>query len=367
MKITRISTWAVALPADEPLADAVENPDATRPTVALELETSSGIIGIGVTFLGGPLTRTLRRAVQQLGELILGRDAADIDAIVAYLHRLAGGSGPAGIFTLALSAIEIALWDIKGKAESQPLWRLAGADGSPVPAYASGAMMRGIDTDRAVSSARRLVENGFTAMKFQLALDGGTPETEELRARLIREAVGPDIQLMCDANQRWDYETALDVGRRLEAYDLAWIEDPIAHDDQAGLARLASALKTPIAAGEYLYGLSSFRHLIAAQGLDIVMIDPFRAGGIGRWLEIARLADRHGLRAVSHLAPEIQLHLINAVPNGWTVEYMPWFNSLYEEVAWPKKGYLEMPQRPGLGVSFDRAALKRFELERETT
>lgn len=367
MKISRVSTWALALPADEPLADAPDNPGGVRPVVAVEIVTDEGLSGVGLTFLGAALTKTLRRAVQQLGELVIGDDALAIDAIEAKLRRLAGGSGPGGIFSLALAAIEIALWDIRGKALEQPLWRMAGGDGSPVPCYASGAMMRGLPRDKAVAAASRLVERGFTAMKFQLAVPGAHPDEEILRARLIREAAGPQVALMCDINQGWDFDTALAMGRRLEEFDLAWLEDPLAHDDYEALGRLARALDTPIAAGEYLYGLTPFRHIIAAGGLDVVMIDPFRAGGVGPWLRIAGLAAQNGLRVVSHLAPEIQMHLINAIPNGWTVEYMPWFNRLYQEVTWPEGGQLELPRKPGLGLTFDRDVLARCCLEQESS
>lgn len=367
MKIERISTWAIALPADEPLAQAPENPDARRPVVAVEILTEEGVVGIGVTFFGAALTLTLRRAVQQLGELLIGEDPSQIDAIIAKLNRAAGGSGPSGIFTLALSAIEIALWDIKGKTRGQPLWRMLGGDGKSVPTYASGAMMRGLPLDRALAAAGRLVQSGFTAMKFQLALPGSTPDIEIERARLIRQTVGDDIELMCDINQLWSRETALAMGGRLEDIGLAWLEDPTAHDDYTGLAQLASSLVTPIAVGEYLYGVTPFRHLIAAGGTNIVMIDPFRAGGIGAWLNIARLAEENGLRVVSHLAPEIQMHLINAVPNGWTVEYMPWFHLLYEEVVWPENGQLALPKVPGLGLVFNKEILARYCLEHEAS
>tara|TARA_R110002020_G_scaffold458434_1_gene675813 strand:+ start:4980 stop:6083 length:1104 start_codon:yes stop_codon:yes gene_type:complete len=367
VKIERVSTWAIALPADEPLAQAPENPDARRPVVAVEITTDEGVVGIGVTFFGAALTLSLRRAVQQLGELLLGDDPAQMDAIIAKLNRAAGGSGPSGIFTLALSAIEIALWDIKGKTGGQPLWQMLGGDGASVPTYASGAMMRGLPLDRALASAGHLVQTGFTAMKFQLALPESTPESEIERARLIRQTVGDDIELMCDINQLWSLDMALEMGRRLEDIHLAWLEDPTAHDDYAGLSRLASSLVTPIAVGEYLYGLTPFRHLIAAGGTDIVMIDPFRAGGIGAWLKIARLAEENGLRVVSHLAPEIQMHLINAVPNGWTVEYMPWFHLLYEEVVWPQKGQLALPKTPGLGLVFNKEILDRHCMEHDVS
>lgn len=364
MKIAEVRTSVVALPADEPLANAPNMPGGSRDVVALELRTDDGIEGIGVTYLGAALTRSLRHAVQCLGELLIGEDASDIDACVAGLHARAGGSGPAGIFSLAIAAVEIALWDIAGKAAGAPLWKLVGASGAPVPCYASGALMRELTLDTALAAAGRLKEAGFTAMKFQLALPGETGfEIEIERARLIREAVGPDVALMCDINQRWKLYEALKFGRALEEFELGWLEDPTAHDDVNGLAELCETLQTPVAAGEYLYTLGSFRQALEARAIDIVMIDPFRAGGISNWLKIAALADLFGKRVVSHLAPEVQLHLVGAIPNGWTVEYMPWFNALYEDVVWPVNGMLSMPQAPGLGLRFDRKVLDRYTVE----
>lgn len=361
MKISAVKTTILALPADEPLANAPENPGGKRVVVAVQVFTDAGVVGIGITYLGAALTRTLGHAVQQLGELLIEDDPTAIDAALAKLHNLASGAGPGGIFTLALSAIEIALWDISGKAQNLPLWRMVGASGEPVPTYASGALMRGISLDMVEASTAKLVELGFKAMKFQLALPGKTsPEIEMERARLIRSIAGEDAVLMCDINQRWDFDTALSLGRQLEEVRLDWLEDPMAHDDYEGLARLAAELETKIAVGEYVYGITPFRHMIAAGSLDVVMIDPFRAGGIGSWLRIAKLAHEHGYRVVSHLAPEIQVHLIGAISNGWIVEYMPWFNMLYEEVIWPQKGMLAMPQKPGLGVAFNENVFKRY-------
>lgn len=368
MKIVAVSTSVVALPADEPLANAPNNPGGSRLVVTLRLRTDQGIEGIGVTYLGGALTRSLRHAAQSLGALVIGDDASDIPAVIEKLHALAGGSGPGGIFALAIAALEIALWDIAGKANEVPLWKLLGASGAPVSCYASGALMRELSLDETVASAGRLVESGFTAMKFQLGLPGAMNADAEIeRARMIREVVGPEVALMCDVNQRWDLYAALTLGRRLEEFKLAWLEDPIAYDDAGGLAELTKGLEIPIAAGEYLYGLAAFRQMLEAKAFDIAMIDPFRAGGMSGWLKIAALADLYDKRVVSHLAPEVQLHLIGAIPNGWLVEYMPWFNALYEEVVWPAKGMLVMPQASGLGLRFDEKVLARYGVESDCT
>jgi L-alanine-DL-glutamate epimerase-like enolase superfamily enzyme len=151
------------------------------------------------------------------------------------------------------------------------------------------------------------------------------------RVRVMRESIGPDVDLMCDINQLWSVNQAIEVGRRIEPYHLFWLEDPTTHDDYPGLARIADNLATPIAAGEYHYGITPFRHLLEARSIDIVMIDLVRAGGITQWMKVAGMAEAFNLPVVSHLIPEIHVHLVAAIPNGLTVEYMPWTLRLFEE------------------------------------
>jgi L-alanine-DL-glutamate epimerase-like enolase superfamily enzyme len=134
----------------------------------------------------------------------------------------------------------------------------------------------------------------------------------------------------------------------------------VAADDYPGLAAVASALATPIAAGEYVYGLTPFRHMLEARSVDIVMIDVLRAGGISQWIKIAGMAEAFNLPVVNHLCPEISVHLVAAIPNGITVEYMPWSARLFEEVPQPVKGELSVPDTPGLGLKFNRDMVKRY-------
>ena len=361
MKITHIRTHIVCLPAAEPLADG---PPAFGPTydfVTLEIGTDAGIEGIGLTFFGGALTGTLRAAVDALGALTIGMDPRKPELVAATLAQAAGSAGPGGIYTLALSAIDIALWDIAGKACGLPVYKLLGGLRDSVPTYASGALMRPFPLAVMERSAARLKERGFMQMKMQLALPGHTtPDIEVERARVIRAAVGPEVELMCDINQRWDVRQAISIGSRLEEVRFTWLEDVVACDDYKGLARVADALATPLAGGEYLYGLAPFRHMMEAGSVDIPMIDVLRAGGITQWMKIAALAQAFNLPVVSHLLPEIHVHMIAAVPNGLTVEYMPWSCRLFEEVPVPRQGRLEVPQKPGLGLAFDRAVIKRF-------
>jgi L-alanine-DL-glutamate epimerase-like enolase superfamily enzyme len=363
MKISSIRSQIVALPADEPLAGAAENPSGTRPIVTLAVETDGGIIGIGVTYFGGGLTGTLRSAVDELGAQLVGEDPLRVEAAAETLRAAAGSAGPGGIFHLALSAIDMALWDIRGKALNLPLWKLLGGARERVPTYASGALMRGLSLDRVVSAAATLKEKGFREMKTQLALPGETTPAKEVeRMHRVREAIGPDIKLMCDINQRWRVEQAIDIGRRLEdaGVGLFWLEDVTTADDYPGLARVTAALSTPVTGGEYLWGIVPFRHMVEARSVDIVMIDLVRVGGITQWMKVAGMAEAFNLPVVSHLIPEVHVHLIGAIPNGLTVEYMPWLRHLFDEVPQPVNGELAMPTAPGLGLKFDRSAIDRY-------
>jgi L-alanine-DL-glutamate epimerase-like enolase superfamily enzyme len=362
MKITGIRTDILRIPEDDPLADMPEEAGRLRPIVLVRVETDAGIEGIGLTLWGGAMTGSLRTAIEELGALTVGEDPLRIEAIIGKLRAAAGDEcGPAGIFLLALSAIDLALWDIKGKALDQPLWKLLGGKRDRVPTYASGSLRRGLTDDQAATAARRLKDTGFVEMKTQMALPGNpSPADEVRRVRVVRDAIGPDIKLMCDINQRWRPEQAIDIGRRIEDVGLFWLEDVTVCDDFQGLARVNAALSTPIAGGEYVWGITPFRHMIEARSVDIVMIDLARVGGVTPWLKVAAMAEAFNLPVVSHVIPEFHLHLIAAVPNGLTVEYMPWMLKLFEETPRIEQGQLVLPDKPGFGLKFDEAAVKSF-------
>src|ERR1700724_3699006 len=363
MKIASLETGIVLLPNDEPLAGFSENPNAKNPIVWLRLRTDDGIEGLGVSYFGGALTRVLRHAIDELGALAIGEDPLRVEAVAAKLRNAAAQSGPAGVLTMAMSALDVALWDIKGKALGLPLWKLLGGGRDRIATYASGALRRGLKLEEAVTAAGRLREKGHRQTKMQLGLPGVTsPAREVEQARLIREAVGPNMDLMCDINQRWRVEQAIDIGKRVEdaGVGLYWLEDVTAHDDYAGLARVAAALATPVAGGEYLYGIVPFRHMLEARSVDIVMIDQVRSGGIPPGVKIAGMAEAFNLPVVSHGVPEIHVHLVGAVPNGLTVEYTPRLFPLCRAVPEAVEGMLEMPSAPGLGLEFDQAAIEKY-------
>jgi L-alanine-DL-glutamate epimerase-like enolase superfamily enzyme len=362
MKIKSFDVLTLLVPEDDPLANMPEEAGRRRPIVTLRLRTDNGIEGIGVTLYGGQMTKSLRTAVEELAALTVGEDPMRIERIVAKLRNGTGDAcGPGGIFTLALSAIDVALWDIKGKALDQPLWKLLGGHRDRIATYASGSLRRGLTDDQAQRAAQILLQKGFREMKTQMALPGNrTPAEEVRRVRVVREAIGPDIKLMCDINQRWRPEQAIDIGSRVEDVGLFWLEDVTTADDFAGLARVTAALKTPIAGGEYVWGIVPFRHMIEAHSVDIVMIDLARVGGVSQWMKVAAMAEAFNLPVVSHVMPEMLVHMVAACPNGLTVEYMPWMLALYEETPTIENGELVLPLKPGLGLTFDEKAIAAF-------
>ncbi len=361
MRVTSHTTRILRTPADNPLIVGVDQGNATREFVTLELNTDEGIQGIGLTFFGGPLTRSLKEAVDALCELITGRDPMPVESVTADLRQAAGGAGPGGIFSLALSAVDQALWDIKGKALDQSVCSLLGGYRDRVPTYASGALMRPMSIEYLAEAGPRLVDMGFRQMKTQMGAEP-TAEREVARMRVLREGIGPDIDLMCDINQLWNVNQAIEIGSRVEDLHLFWLEDVVAHDDVHGLARVADALTTPICAGEYVYGITPFRHMLEARSIDIVMIDLLRVGGITPWRKVAGMAEAFNIPVVSHLIPEMHVQLMAAVPNGLTVEYMPWSLRLFDETPDIVDGELVVPDKPGLGLTFSQDAVAQYQV-----
>ena len=364
MKITRATTRILRIPAENPLVEGIPVGPGTRDFVTLELDTDEGIQGIGYSFIpgmvGNPLFTALRVAVDAMGEIIIGDDPMPVEAVVDKLSQTTGTIGP-GLFNFALAGIDLALWDIKGKAMNLPVATLLGGYRDRAPTYASGQLERRRNLEYLADVGPRLVEKGFRQMKTQMGAEPSA-EAEVARIRTLREAIGPDIDLMCDINQLWDVNRSITIGRRVEEFNLFWLEDMTVHDDYQGLARIADALATPIAAGEYVFGIAPFRQLIENRSIDIVMIDLMRVGGITQFQKVAGMAEAFNMPVVSHLAPEVQVHNIAAIPNGLTVEYMPWSLRLFEETPDIVDGEIVVPDKPGLGLAFSQDSIRQYQV-----
>jgi L-alanine-DL-glutamate epimerase-like enolase superfamily enzyme len=355
MRITAIRARTITVPDEDPLAGDPERQPRTRPMVTLRVDTDAGIDGIGVAFTFGGLTRALASVVAELADHIVGEDPARIGHIAAKLRRHAATLADSGLFLTALSAIDCALWDIRGKQAGEPLWKLLGGQRRRVPSYASGQLHRGVADADLADAAGRVLARGFRHLKLHVGLDDTTSPGRELeRARLVRDAVGPLTNLMCDANERWPAGQAIDIGRRLEEIGLYWLEDPTRGDDYAGLARIAGALATPVIAGENAWGSTPFRLMLEAGSIDIVMIDLMHVGGVSGWMKVAAMAEAFNVPVVSHIMPEFQAHLVAAIPNGLLAECKSWTWRLFDGVPDLVDGDFVLSDRPGHGLSFSR-------------
>ena len=228
MKIAGFTTRLVSLPREtSPLG---EGPGSiTISFVTLKMWTDDGVEGIGYAgFVSGVMQRALKEAVDGLAELAVGDDPMMVEAISSKLLAAGGGGAPAGLVTRAAAAIDVALWDIKGKALRQPVYKLLGGYRDRVPTYASGKLWRTYDLEALAESAAELVGQGFRAMKFRLGAEDSVAK-EVARLRVMRKAVGDDVDLMVDINQGWDVNQAINIGRSFAEYDIFWLEDPVHH------------------------------------------------------------------------------------------------------------------------------------------
>jgi L-alanine-DL-glutamate epimerase-like enolase superfamily enzyme len=328
------------------------------PVVVARVRTDTGLEGLGHAISLQPeFRKTLATAVREIGDMLIGEDPTRPEQVMRKIMYPANWIGPGGVLNIAASAFDVALWDIMGKVAGLPLWRLLGGTTNRPAAYDSGTLLSNVDALQA--AAAMAVAKGHRALKMR---PGPTMHGDMAaivrRVRSVREAIGPDVALMLDVNQSWTPARAIQVGRRLEECELAWIEDPVPMQDIRGQADVARSLDVPICAGEYHYGLAPLLALLQERAADVLMIDLMRVGGITQFRKAAGLAEAFGVPVASHLLPEVFAHLIAAVPNGYIVEYMPWTEPIFTGLPELKDGRLVLSERPGHGLSLDNAYLR---------
>ena len=349
-RIAAIETALVSLPLDRPVITPIHRIPAVD-CVLVTLRTDSGLQGIAYLWCFGALrARALAALVEDMFAVVHGRDALAGETAWRAMWNEANFLGRTGAVMFALSAIDTALWDIRGKAADLPLWRLLGGERRKVPVYAGGLFLSD-PIDAIVAEAKRYVAAGFGAMKMRT---GAKTASEDIaRVEAVRDAIGPGVTLMVDVVQGWTVEEAIKRGREISRFNLFWIEDPVLFDDLEGLAAVAAALDVPVTAGENDYGRRGFRRLVEHRAADILMPDLQRVGGISEWLKTAALADAHGLRVTPHVFPETSIHLMGAAPNAIFLEHVPWWDRLFVRPLVIESGFAEPTDAPGLGLAFD--------------
>ncbi|MDP6341985.1 MAG: mandelate racemase/muconate lactonizing enzyme family protein, partial [Alphaproteobacteria bacterium] len=265
-----------------------------------------------------------------------------------------------GITLFGIAAIDMALWDLVGKAHGMSVCRLLGQSRDRVRAYHSGGLWVSLSIDELQAQAKDYLGQGYRAMKMRLGRPTVAEDAERVAA--VRAAIPAGVELMADANQGFTVDHAIRLGRLLEAHELTWFEEPVQAYDLEGSARVAAALDTPIASGETEYARYGFRDMLERKSADVLMPDLQRVGGITEFVKVAHMADAFDVPISPHVYTEQCLQLCGALGNVRHTEYMPWFGALYNETIELVDGDFLVPDRPGLGFTFDEAAVAQFRL-----
>ena len=361
MQITGLRTICVELPIAAPIRTAIHDIRSTG-AVLVFLDTDEGAVGESFLFsLSGRRLGILRDMVESFAPLVVGEDPCDPEPLWDKLWRDINFFGHKGITLFGISAIDTACWDAAGKAAGRPVVDRLGQVRERVPVYASGGLWLDAEPDALAEEAKGFVAAGFCAMKMRI---GRTSEDEDVaRVAAVREAIGPDIELMVDANQGLDRSRAIALGRRLQPLGIAWFEEPVPTYDYEGSAAVAAALEVPVASGESEYTRYGFRDLIDAKAARVLMPDLQRVGGVSELLRVAQMGQAEGLAVSPHLFMEHSLMLLGALPNASYLEHMPWFSPLFRESITIEDGSIEVPRRAGLGFTFDPDAIARYRLD----
>jgi len=360
--VESVETYLASAPVGGGMADATRRVERVGFLITI-VRTRDGVEGVGVTYheVGGEATRSL--IDHDIAPRIVGRDPFATEALTHELVGYTRGVGRKGLTFAALSAIDIALWDIKGKILGMPLYRLFGGVDPVSDVYASGGWTSYSD-EELVAEAVDMVDRGYRAIKLKVGVESGrNPSRDVLRLRKVRDAVGFDIDLMLDANNCWDAATAARFANRVAELEPVWLEEPVFADDIPGLARFKRATDIPLATGEHEYTRYGVRDLLIADAVDIVQADITRAGGFTEMLKIAALTQAWNVLLAPHAMENIHHHLVAAYPHARTLERLLIFEKLtanvFPEAPLPHEGRMTLTEAPGLGLAVDLEFVQR--------
>ncbi|MGW9331122.1 mandelate racemase/muconate lactonizing enzyme family protein [Bosea sp. NPDC055594] len=359
MKVRSVDTRHVVLPLDEPIGFALGEIHSFG-VILVRITTNEGPAGESLIFtLNDVRSRVLREMVESLASLVVGADPAFTAGIWDKAWRSINFIGHKGVSIMGISAIDSALWDLNARAAGLPLSHMLGAARSSVPAYHSGGLWLSMKPAALAEQAGGMVASGFRTIKLRL----GAPTLREDRERIkaVREAIGPSVGLMVDANQGLTESEAIRRGRMLDEFDITWFEEPLPAWDLEGLGRVKSAISTPIASGETDYTRYAFRQMLELRAADTLMPDLQRVGGVSEFMRVARMAEAYDVPVSSHLFTEMSIQLMAALPGKSFIEYMPWFEPLYRERIELRDGDALVPDRPGWGFTLDEERIAHLE------
>jgi L-alanine-DL-glutamate epimerase-like enolase superfamily enzyme len=353
-----VSLCRVPLPqavSDAKVSTGRQKPLAHVDLLLAEIETRHGEKGFGFSYslrAGGHAM--LAHAKDIAGELI-GEDPDDIGRLWEKMAWLGASVARTGVSVQAIAAFDVALWDLKAKRAGKSIGKLLGAHRNDVPCYNTSGGYLSSSLDEVLRNVDRSLALGLGGIKLKV----GQPDLklDIARVRAVREHVGEDVPMMADANQQWDFTTALRAGRQLDELGLVWLEEPLSAYDYAGHAMLSERLDTPIASGEMLSSLAECAELVRHRSVTFMQADAPRIGGITPFLKIATISDLARLKLAPHFVMEIHIHLGCAYPHEAWVEHIEWLEPAFNERLQIRNGRMMLPDRPGLGFTLSDEAL----------
>jgi len=355
-KVRKIDVHLVASPVPGSFADSTRKVE-TIGFVVVRVTTDQGLEGIGITYheVGGEATRELIQ--RDIAPRLIGRDPLETDALWHEFFHYLRGVGRKGLTFCALSAVDIALWDLKGKIFNVPLHRLLGGNRASVPVYCSGGWTSYSD-DELVAEMKGMVDRGFRLIKFKVGVEGGQNiRRDAARVRKVRDAVGSDIKLLIDANNCFDAATGVQLANMIRECDITLFEEPVFADDIPGLSRFRRGTDIPLATGEHEYTKFGVRDLLLHEAADYVQADGARAGGYTEMLKIGALTQAWNVKFAPHAMENVHLMLAAAMPNVPFLEHLLMFEPLtalvFKDAPVPVDGMMHVPDKPGLGLELN--------------
>ena len=353
--ITAAEAWLVDLPVETVRTDAVQA-FIKQETIFVRLGTSDGGEGIGYSYTIGTGGRAVLEMLRGgLLAAVIGQDADRPEAVWHAARNSTRATTVGAITSLALAAIDTAVWDSRSRRTGIALWKLAGGASPSVPVYDTEGGWLHLSQDELVAQAVATQERGMPGSKIKV----GLADANEDRARLaaVRAAVGPAFHIMIDANQSFTAAEAVRRARLFDDLDLFWFEEPLPADDIAGHQRLAASTAVPVAVGESMYSAGHFAEYLHRGAASIVQVDVARVGGITPWLKVAHLAETFNVQVAPHFLMELHVSLACAVPNALYVEHIPQLRAVTTSEIVIRDGRAEAPNTPGLGILWDLDAM----------
>ncbi|MBK0393840.1 mandelate racemase [Ramlibacter sp. CrO1] len=358
LRLRGVSCTAVEVPLRFVLGTSAATVRAA-PLLLVDVHTDEGVTGHAYIFCyRRSAARPIADLIEDAASIVHGQRIAPVE-FAATLQRRFALLGVTGMARMALSAFDMALWDAMAIAAGLPLATMLGAQPRPIPVYNSCGLGL-MAPEAAADEAEQLLEGGFRAVKLRL---GYATLAEDLAVtRAVRMRLPDDVQLLVDYNQALSRREALLRGRALQDEGVAWLEEPIRHDDLAGNAQIAHDLSLPLQLGENFDGPKDLVRALDAKACDLVMPDVARIGGVTGWMQAAGIAEAHGIPMSSHLMPEPSAHLLAATPTRHFLEYVDWTDPILQEPVRVVDGHWQIPDQPGTGLDWDAEKVARCKI-----